>query len=882
MPEELPLTERYKRYKRGTEKITSWLSATASKYCDISQLVSALGSKTARKTAAQGGTVEILAAELVSLSVAIIERTPPVAIPAKILTALTKTIEGRQAVADIYKRRAEKTDGEGTGKDSGHQHFIGILIEVKRNLDKAACTFQSRAEQHESATHNHNDSNIVEDNIAAFEPELDGTRVLEDDTSNDSLPSRRSSLSKTTFVLKKQDHEDVLACLCFLDELREVRLSVNKTWQRYRDGEVTFMLASMAIHAAVCLMKCAEEEFVAVNPKLDAWQRVVELLQIGIYSDEHQPIEYLANDHLDGPLSQFQDLDIANLLAYTGSEAIALFTNRIDWYDKNQTNLLKGIPRTGPSKKKHMFQRTLSQHPFVKILLDNLFTGNIAEIPDSGRRNEFFAAIYEYCQTSVLPTWLVVACQMHIDIADILGPQLNDGLAIFEQALRGIEAQKIIMAVLRQQHPGGYPELDDEIAAFFGSSAALAKEARETMKLDTSIARRGDVLSPHYREQNTVLIRMTGNFFTKTYGCSIPTETGCAAFTAKLDAFYKALHFPQSEMALHTMAFLYQAARSFDLLSPWPDMEFLIDIQSHSTPLAPKSNGRPGALFEAYQTSLGLPGIRTIRRVRGQFEKLRLPKVGMIEPRTKIAEHFGYSRIRYANKNPLPLNKQLQIFLHDLTTQRLETFSAGLQTSNSGSIEKQTFRPAELLSTFTEQLQSEEPIIHFDYLRFYADCATLLSKIAHDVLDPRFSRCDVKTSPAMLVGYDLMSGVARLWESPEKAAESRLADAAKVMLPHIRSRGDCYTKAAQAESSSHLLFKTKPLPSKVGCLTEEQIKTVERVKMAGSSISTSGGVAVVYHTRLTGQDLNLPAERRLAGLKLPAFMYEGEEPLPSW
>ncbi|SMY27703.1 unnamed protein product [Zymoseptoria tritici ST99CH_1A5] len=879
MPEELPLTERYLRYKRGTEKITSWLTATAIKCADISQLVSALKTKSARISAAQGGTVEVLPSELIGLTLGIVQSVPPTTVPPNILTALTKTIEGRQAVADIYKKRTTDQSGEAAKKDSGHQHFIGILIEVQRHLTNAAQTFQEHLQPPFSSIPNDNDTGHGHEMSPAPDIQMHDKRTHGDSTSETSSPSKTTSLSKAVFVLKKQDHEDVLACLCFLGELRDVRVNVNNTWRRYMTGEITFMLASMATHAALCLLNCAEEEFTAMNPDLNTWHRVCKLLQVEAHTDDHDPLAYLVNYRKHGPLEEFQDLDISGLLAYTGTEAIGLFCAQFNWYWKNVDNLRKGVQRTGHCKQKHVLRRTLAQHPFVKVLVGNVFTGYTAE-NTSGLRKEFFWGLHQYCKSGLLPTWLVVACQMYIDVADILGPRLFDGSAVFDQALRGIEAQKVVMAVHQQQYPGGFPDLEAKAMKFFDSGKVVATNVRKSLKLDTTIARSGDVFSPHYQEQKATIVSMRNHALMSNHAHLIPIEVGCCALVAKLGTFCRALNFPQCELHIQTLAFVYQAGKCLGLLPAWPDMDFVIATQSDSTPLTTSSADRPEALFEAYKSALGLPGRRTVERCLGRPEKLRMPNLDPIMPKVKFL--MLVADIERAKSSPLPNNKRLQIFLHELASEKQAQSSSDSGKPGGASAEKRTFNAEELLSTFTEQFQSEEPMLNFDYLRLWTECGKLCNTIAEDVIDPVIPMEETRVGSALLVGYDLLGGFGRLRKNPELVPRSRLAQACKIMEPYITAKGGHFRRAAEAQSSGYLAEKDKPMPNKVELLSEEQKVIVSRLTKAGSSVSTSGGMAVVHHPMLAKGDLMKRSETRPKQIIMPQYMFDGDTQLPRW
>jgi hypothetical protein len=870
--------ERYLRYKRGTEKILSWLAATASKHCDISQLVSALKTKSARQNAAQGGTVELLAGELVGLALSITRIVPPIAIPDNILNALEKTIEGRQAVASIYKTKPTQAGHEHTQEDQGHRHFINILIEIQSHLKQAA---EAAAQQFtQSPPHN---TNALYEKFTKLDIE-DKEEVIEDNEPDQFCPSARTNLSQATFVLGKQDHEDVLACLCFLESLKKVRLAVMETWKQYMKGEVTFIAASMAAHAALCLLNCAEEEFVALNPALDTWHKIRDFLGLELHSDQDQSLLFVVNVDAEGPLSQFIDLDIASLLAVTGYEAMVILFERLALMGRNLQGFRNGKPQIGLSKSKIPFRRRLGQHSFVKMLLENVVLGLWPNVPSFGRQKELVDALGRCYKSGCASTWVAVACQMYVDVLDILGPQSEDGVSIFKQSLRALETNKVVLEVHSRQHPKDAPGLEYAVR-LSRDSAALAKDAAKIFGMDTSIVGKGDVRSRLYMEQIAVIYRYQRNPLMNSLEHMTCVQIGCSAYNAKLQKAVAAMCCTDvADTYIHTIAFLYEANRNLGLLPQWPDMDVFIAAQPELK-LRPSNADNPRAILETYRTFLKLPSVAALERSLYRPGSNPFGTIAPIEHGAIIAAAFN----AFATGNsPLPLNKRLQIFLHRLTTEKL----AGLTGSRDGSLEegmsakKTSFEPVELLSTFTGQFQSEEPLLNFDYLRLWADCGMLCDKILDEVIrDEHYDELPVLGTATMVGSCLLLSYQTLLERKPDRVTNSPLAHAARIMESHVKSKGDRYIRAAEEQSSGHIPDQVKPSDPGTDLLTDEQTRTINRLRGAGTSVSTSGGVVVMYHTKLTTAllcSMRKPDVDVQENMNIPPFMYDGEEKLPRW
>lgn len=74
---------------------------------------------------------------------------------------------------------------------------------------------------------------------------------------------------------------------CFLQDLHEIRKTTNAIWIKHRDGEISFMNASMVTETAFGLLRLADEDFQSSRPKI---VRIGLIYCGGLASDTHTTV----------------------------------------------------------------------------------------------------------------------------------------------------------------------------------------------------------------------------------------------------------------------------------------------------------------------------------------------------------------------------------------------------------------------------------------------------------------------------------------------------------------------------------------------------------------------------------------------------------------
>lgn len=146
LPEEV--VGRYRRYKRGTRKLVSWLVKMVSDFGDIESIIVTLPSspkanqarqrqqrkkqgKKAKKRqiALEPAELEVSSRQLVELAEAVACIDPPALIPDYILTTVGDVIKGRGECHDWYSGQASSTSTTADSDNETHQYFIGVSSE---------------------------------------------------------------------------------------------------------------------------------------------------------------------------------------------------------------------------------------------------------------------------------------------------------------------------------------------------------------------------------------------------------------------------------------------------------------------------------------------------------------------------------------------------------------------------------------------------------------------------------------------------------------------------------------------------------------------------------------------------------------------------------
>ncbi|ORZ35745.1 hypothetical protein BCR44DRAFT_61025 [Catenaria anguillulae PL171] len=206
---------------------------------------------------------------------------PPITIPSRIVGWASAAIASRRICAEWFQRNQ---DANVERSNQSHQHFIVILEQVveilAHRVGKPVKPQQQSADEIDFVTNRFsalqtddseqactdNDPNDDQDDNDNW----DTVDMLVDQTlaSVVSQPTDTSKRAHRRYRAEPSQEDVTFALVEHLFELEQVRKFIRETWQRFVDGEVKLEVASLTTVAAVDKMQVAHDVLVQTYPSL--------------------------------------------------------------------------------------------------------------------------------------------------------------------------------------------------------------------------------------------------------------------------------------------------------------------------------------------------------------------------------------------------------------------------------------------------------------------------------------------------------------------------------------------------------------------------------------------------------------------------------------
>jgi hypothetical protein len=299
------LIDSYIQYKSDTDYFTTWLAHVGQRcgyhlfgsYEALSQSVDRSAEKKtiklkgkARKLAKDAGSIDLGSAQpqpsqkpipktlrlrdFIPLATHIASFTkPPVSVPRPVVKKLRRAINLRHRCAAWFKARPDGTTSLATNEC--HQYFIEVLETVltvlmplcnqDRGLAQAkddiggVSRHMTDIDPHVMLQNRFASLAVQEADDEEEEKDLD---ILAEHTSPVKA-SKTSSFKPSTFVPEYQSPTDnfMLGCFCLFQDLQDVRLYLQRLWQRFKEKRVALIVASLVTNTALDFVRRAEENF---------------------------------------------------------------------------------------------------------------------------------------------------------------------------------------------------------------------------------------------------------------------------------------------------------------------------------------------------------------------------------------------------------------------------------------------------------------------------------------------------------------------------------------------------------------------------------------------------------------------------------------------
>lgn len=419
----IALADLCRRYKRGTERVVTWLATTSAR-CQIttSQLPAAHTAAKAKldvpKMEKNKSTVQVSTSSL--LRCASIIASSEEDIPSGITAIIKDVIEGREMCAQWYRNLISPQDPATLQQNSSHEHFINVLKDVMQVLQEARKermeSLEKSKTQRGRAARKTDKSDMTDRNLcnrfAALECETSSASLECEDFSQSTVSSE--TLSETArFRYELKDDEDtkrIFAPWCHLRELRDLRESVRRICEQHKTGGVSFGSAAMMIETAMSITKYQDSAFAAEHPDLTLFADIFARLGFGTATDMD---EILVFPETEERTRKDTSLNFGgSSMELLCPQAWALMNAFASWAKR----VVLGEEQQMTEQEKSAFR----VHEFGSVLVDLLedirLLGDVSKT-SSSFFDQFLLGMLEVIDSGgVLPTWTVANCQLFLDV----------------------------------------------------------------------------------------------------------------------------------------------------------------------------------------------------------------------------------------------------------------------------------------------------------------------------------------------------------------------------------------------------------------------------------------------------------------------------------
>ncbi|KAH3973094.1 hypothetical protein HBI26_104030 [Parastagonospora nodorum] len=274
------LVDTYKRYKKGSAIVVSWMATTAAKYQNIDHLLvkgPRLKGKARIDARQANGSIRHAKIPLSSFHglVAILSKAG-IKMSQNIEIILWDVIKARKECAAFYRYQPEKSK-ENTKTDEGHQYFIDILQHAYITLKRPGHDARSTATDCQPQIYREDPSNIF---AYLYAEEIEDAEDTVPISGASYLPVQATRSTK--YVIEQspeqRQQERSFAVFCFLEDLIPIRLFVHRSWREWKERRVTLATASVTANVVIEILRLINEAFLIDYPDFNTHNKVVEAL----------------------------------------------------------------------------------------------------------------------------------------------------------------------------------------------------------------------------------------------------------------------------------------------------------------------------------------------------------------------------------------------------------------------------------------------------------------------------------------------------------------------------------------------------------------------------------------------------------------------------
>lgn len=820
-----PIVGRYKLYKKGTERLVSWLTHTARKCTGSTKLFETLKSRSTLASEAHpnNGHNKILLTtkDIISLAI-LIAGDKSASIPEDVLEITKDVIAGRECCTLWYQTQGRERNRKATTSDRGHAFFINTLKNLYTILSSAksvrACPSttvhgddrKGECEGRDETSNNGATADKKEQytlrnlfmHLQVEEPPEDPfgttTFILEEPAAFDDAEAQSR---------EKNDKEFLIWCL--FQELSDVRKYVCDVWAQYASGKKSLLAAGIITDVSFGLMRYMCEHHSRTVHEINEYWNLCKLLALDGPLDDGKNTQNLGIDNISGSNTASEHAktlchDAAALLSFMRANSVGLINTTTDGQPPQDADatasqsprtglgsklceLLPGIVKLGQERMSYVSEYPmpmaykLSDDELLMVVVGYVFTGGFADY---------------------LPLWLVSAVQASMDIHDVLKGKTSCGLHTLQSTIPAVTGSLDVVAkVCHGESKDEKLPWFDRHEWFIGRFHSLAAHDTEVPSTSTLGAAPAPALA-----QTLPSVPAVVDFHIRNNALSL----GTAACNA--------------EAAVLSMAHLYKAAHQYGLIPlAWEDLDFLLAncvATQHGSdavlPIVTKAspNSDEYAMARHFRMALGLPAAQRERHARPNLHSLKLypsnplqSNCRMLKPKSALVNAF--LRMQITSQ----MERESDMFGVIVRTLAKEGEQAGKKKKPAVSGSQTTYTPVAMLEKFDKQWKQIEPFFNFNHIMFSYYCVTLL-----DGLDRQY-RPGTNRLPDSFKrkSYDFVDGL--LWSvadtihsaKPQSPAEStavvqgtNFGRVINTLNGCIERSGNQYVKPAFERSSGHI------------------------------------------------------------------------------
>jgi hypothetical protein len=631
-------------------------------------------------------------------------------------------------------------------------------------------------------------------------------------------------------LVEDDDDDEVFQVWCFLQDLYDVRMYVRDTWIEYSHGQVSFLLASSVTETAFGLLRCADAEFEASSslPATD-WLALLGYLGITMFTRGWAvwlfPTRGAAGVRAPSTTST---VDVVQLLCPVAGISLCDYQNdasklcRAVKGVQRQKNV--GLSALKPSGHGHPFSQALWE--IGPILHDIVHT----EMCQYHPADEFIQGLTQIHKKEAIPMWLIVACQIYVDMYDLLGDDFYHGIDALQTTL--LEYKDTAVAV-HDYRPSAFGKLGDVLDG-------LGTLDHVSNGMGRSQNGQGRRMAPEHRNVKD------GLFATER---ALHAYAGATLTDLKLGMLKCGTTIANHDYYVVSVAYIYKALRAMGVLKcEWHDMNAVLVSFDGQQPVFPRCgatyDGRATAI--RYENALGIPSSaatanphRRQAAIRAAAERrahigITSPLLQRLSDKKNCYEKLGVGYTR---------SKTMEIALYTLTAT-----AAGTGTSTSPQ-PPECITPLQLLETFKRSVVSQEPILNFNFIEFFLDCARLMTSLCNQ-LRANHAELSKPRSDINHLGltFDLLLA---------DPAGPIAREAGDFLNSYIETCGKKYIKSAYDKSSGRIPKANRPNLQVRQSITDPRRDLLSTIlDRAGARYDYYDRILAAYHPRIILEECN--------------------------